>query len=285
VVTAPGPAKLIDKGLAAPALLAHVVQSKYEDHLPLNRLSRIYGRNGVDIAVSTMVGWVAAVADELEPLVGEIRARALTSHLVQTDGSGIKVLDRDHPEGIRKGTMWCVVGDRRWCFFQYAKTGTGEEGPWDLLRGRKGYVQADAANVFDRLYNGLAAEAVEVGCMAHARRRFFKLKDSDPRAAVVIDLLAKIYRVEKDAKARELDPDAWRDLRQRRTVPLLNRLKRWLVKTNKSEPPESAMAKACAYAINRLKQIVPIWKKEIGPDGTEWVEGDYQPSTADSAGN
>jgi transposase len=151
VKTAHGPAKLIDKGLAAASLLAHVVVCKYDDHLPLNRLSRIYWRGGADIAVSTMVGWVAAVADELAPLYAEIKKRALQAYLVQTDASGLKVLDRDSAEGVRKGTMWCVVGDRQWVVFHDAATGIGEDGPWTLLQGRQGYIQADAANIFDRL--------------------------------------------------------------------------------------------------------------------------------------
>lgn len=267
VTTARGPDKLIDGGLAAPSLLAHVVQSKYDDHLPLNRLSRIYARGGVDIAVSTMVGWVAAVAAELSPVVEEINKRALASFLVQTDASGLKVLDRDHPGGVRKGTMWCMVGDRKWAVFTYAKTGSGEDGPWSLLEGRDGYVQADAANIFDRLYSGQCANATEVGCWAHARRRFYKLKDADPRAAVAIDLIAKFYRVEKTADARGLDAEQRRELRRTRSVRILERLKAWLVRTAARVPPESALAQACAYSINHWEALTRFLDDgRLGPD-------------------
>jgi len=97
VTTAPGPAKLIDKGLAGPGLLAHVAVSKYEDHIPLHRLSEMYARGGVELARSTLCGWVEAVAEEVRPVVARIWEKAQASHTLQTDGSGLKVLDRDDP--------------------------------------------------------------------------------------------------------------------------------------------------------------------------------------------
>ena len=250
VVTAPGPAKLLDGGLAGPSLLAHVVQSKYDDHVPLTRLCRIYGRGGVELSSSTLSDWVAAVANEVTPLVAQIRERVLASHVVQTDGSGLKVLERDHPDGVRRGTMWCLVGDRRWSVFEYSQTGSGEDGPWRFLQGREGYVQADAASVFDRLYDGQAASAVEVGCWAHARRKFHALKDSDARVAYPLQLISKLYRVESVADSRELDAEGRAELRRDKSSRILERLRRWLTKTAAREPPAGALAKACAYSLN-----------------------------------
>jgi transposase len=255
VKTAPGPAKLIDKGLPGTGLLAHVVVSKYNDHIPLNRQSGIYQRAGVDIPVSTLCDWVAAVADEMRPLVDLIRGRMLESYLVQADGSGLKVLDRDDPEGVRKGTMWSYVGDRKWVYFEYAKTGAGADGPWQTLRGRNGYVQADAATVFERLFNGQCANAIEIGCHAHARRKFYNLKDSDPRVAYPLQLIGKLYRVEAIADARGLDAEARVELRQQRSSGILGRLQRWLIKTAAREPPESALHKACAYSLNQWEAL------------------------------
>ncbi|MBI3456827.1 MAG: IS66 family transposase [Candidatus Rokubacteria bacterium] len=255
VKTAPGPDKLIDKGLPGTGLLAHVVVSKYNDHLPLSRQSGIYEREGVEIPVSTLCDWVAAVADEMHPLVDLIRERTLEAHIVQTDASGLKVLDRDDPEGVRKGTMWCYVGDRKWVYFEYARTGTGAQGPWETLRGREGYVQADAASVFDRVYNGQCGNAIEVGCWSHARRKHYGLKDTDPRVAYPLQLIGKLYRVEAIADARSLGAEARVELRQERSSGILGRLKRWLVKTAAREPPESALHKACAYSLNQWEAL------------------------------
>lgn len=167
VVTAPSPAKFIEKGGAAPSLLAHVVQSKYQDAIPLARLSEIYARGGVAIARSTLCDWTARVADELEPIAARIWEKALASYALQSDATGLLVLDRDDPNGIRQGTMWCAVGDARYVAFRYAVTGSGEDGPWQFLAGREGYHQANAATVYDRIYDGQAANATEVGCWAH----------------------------------------------------------------------------------------------------------------------
>ena len=251
VTTAPGPAKLIDKGLAGPGLLAHVAVSKYEDHIPLHRLSEMYARGGVELARSTLCGWVEAVAEEVQPVVERIWEKAQASHALQTDGSGLKVLDRDDPEGVRTGTLWCFVGDEKYVTFKYAPTGSGEDGPWKFLAGRDGYLQADAASVFDRLYNGAKAKATEVGCWAHARRKLHALKDTDVRVAYPLKLISQLYRVEDLADRRGLDAEAREQLRYERASPILERLDRWLQRTVLSEPPASALAKACGYCRNQ----------------------------------
>jgi hypothetical protein len=250
VVTAPGPTKFIEKGRAAPSVLAHVVQSKYQDAIPLARLSEIYARGGVPIARSTLCDWTARVADELEPIAERIWEKALGSYTLQSDATGLRVLDRDDPNGIRRGTMWCAVGDARYVAFRYAVTGSGEDGPWRFLAGREGYHQADAASVYDRVYDGQAASATEVGCWAHARRKFEALRDVDSRVALPLKNIAMLYRVEKLADLRGLDPPARQALRDERSRRILRRLTTWIALTLETEPPESALTKACAYITN-----------------------------------
>jgi hypothetical protein len=134
--------------------------------------------------------------------------------------------------------------------FRYTPTGEGATGPWQFLAGRTGYIQADAATVFDRLLTGQAASAIELGCWSHARRKLVVLEDMDCRVAYPLKLIARLYRIEHLADARELTPEARAALRQERSQPVLEKLKRWLVATSTSEPPSSDLAKAAAYSLN-----------------------------------
>jgi len=252
VTTAPAPTKVIPRSEASPSLLADVVVRKYVDHTPLHRLHRIYDRSGATIPVSTLSDWVREVATRVAPLVERIGERMIEdAYVVSTDATGLRVLDPNSPEGIERGTIWCTVGDDTDVVFRYTPTGEGASGPWTFLAGRRGYIQADAANVFDRLYNGEVARAIEVGCWAHARRRLVALQDTDCRVAYPLKLIARLYRLERLADLRELSPEERQALRQERSSPELEKLKRWIVRTLADEPPSSELAKASGYILNQ----------------------------------
>lgn len=249
ITMAPAPAQVLNRSAADPSLLAHVVVSKFVDHTPLHRLHRIYARSGAEIPVSTLADWIAAVGDLVEPVVERLAARVLTAHVVRTDATGLKVLDPQNPDHIALGTMWAYVGDDRDVVFRYTPTGEGATGPWTFLAGRTGYIQADAALVFDRLFNGQVAHAVEVGCMAHARRRLVALQDMDYRVAYPLKLMARLYRIEHLADARHLTPADRAVLRQDRATPVLAKLQRWAVMTRADEPPSTDLVKAAGYLV------------------------------------
>jgi transposase len=163
----------VDRGLAGPGLLAHVVVSKYADHLPLNRLEEAFERQGVHIARSTMCDWVEQVADLLRPVADAMAKASQSAHRIHTDDTGIPVLA---PGSTHKGHVWVYVADDDYVVFRYTARRKGD-GPREFLKGYTGYVQADAANLYDRLFGdaeGAEAKtmATEVGCWAHARRRF-----------------------------------------------------------------------------------------------------------------
>jgi transposase len=130
------------------------------------------------------------------------------------------------------------------------RPGEGETGPWEFLAGRTGYVQADAASAFDRVFNGQVASAVEIACWAHGRRRLVDLQDMDCRVAYPLKLIGRLYRIEHLADAKNLSIDQRTSLRKQRSLGILERLKRWLVTTHASEPPSADLAKATAYILN-----------------------------------
>jgi transposase len=250
VTTAPAPVQVLDRSAAGASLLAHVVVSKFADHTPLHRLRRIYARSGAQIPPSTLSDWVAGVGDLVVPLVERLEERVRGAYIVRTDATGLRVLDPGSPGNVQRGSVWAVVGDDRDVLFRYTPTGAGATGPWEFLAGRKGYIQADAASVFDRLFDGQAASAVEIGCWSHGRRRLVALRDTDCRVAYPLKLIARLYRIEHLADAQGLSPEQRAELRKERASPILDKLKRWFVATATGEPPSSDLAKAAAYCLN-----------------------------------
>jgi len=207
VTVAPAPDKVIEKGLPGPGLLAHVVVSKYADHLPLNRQHKMFLRDGVDLAPSTLADWVAAVHRSIEPLCARIRALALLGHVLHADDTGIKVLDKDAPGGARRGHLWCYASDGMWAAFVYT-TDWRKEGPQSYLASRRGWLVADAYKGYDGLFTRKDATAVEVGCWAHGRRPFAELAlgGADARAAIVLGKIRKLYEIEALATADAVYP-------------------------------------------------------------------------------
>lgn len=256
VVTAPAPPALVPKSMVTPSLMAHLLSSKLFDGLPLTRLRRIYARSGVDIPLSTLADWFAFGTGLLEALRNRLFERCLVDFMLATDATGLKVLDRKHSENITKGAMWCTIGDDRHVVFHYTPTGEGVTGPWEFLKGRKGYIQADAAPTFDRLFNGKVARATEVGCWAHGRRKFEALVEVDCRVAFPLKLIGRLFAFEELADLKRLDPEGRKALRQERSAPELQRLHGFLVTSYAREPPASQFAKACAYVINHWEALL-----------------------------
>jgi transposase len=241
VVEAPAPAQAVEKSLAAEGLLAHVVVSKYADHLPLHRLAGIFARHGVRLAPSTLCDWVADVATALAPLGAQLRREITASAYLHTDDTPITVLDRGG--GSFKGRIWTYLDPlSRQVVFE--ATATHERaGPEAFLAPFTGYLQADAYTGYDALYR--SGRIVEVGCWAHARRRFVEALDTDVTAAPVLALIQQLYQVEHDAA--ELAPDARRALRQARARPVLAHLETQRRALAAQVLPKSPVGEALRY--------------------------------------
>ncbi len=251
IVTAPPPPQIVMGGLAEPGLVAHVIVSKYDDGLPLTRQRKIYKRQGVELAVGTMVGWIKRVHELAQPLVERIGQLVLASHLVQTDDTGIQALDRKADGGSKRGHLWGYLGDHKWACFSYTPDWKSDDAR-AFLRGRDGLVQADAYKGYDRIFNRPGSKAVEVGCWAHARRYFFEAKEGgDARAAIALDLMGELYKVERKASREKMSHTRRQALREKRSRAILDRLLRWVAKMQPREPPSSPLGRAFTYLINQ----------------------------------
>lgn len=271
VVIGPTGPRPIEGGLPGFGLLADVLVKKYAEHTPLHRMREIYRRLGVELPVSTLAHWVAVASESLGPIAQAIRRHTLDSHVVQVDDTGLTVLDRETKGGSKRGHIWAYVGDRRWVGYAYTPTREGR-GPCGFLADRVGWVQADAYSGYDALFRGRNATAVEVGCMAHARRYFVRALESDCRAAVALHWFAKLYEVEREATDRGLDAARRQALRRERSVPILNELGAWVAATQPAAPPKSPLGAGLTYLINQweaLQRFVEDGRLEIDNNGCE----------------
>jgi transposase len=253
MVRAPMGDKVIEAGAYGSTLVGDLVVGKYRDSLPLNRQGQRLERLGLMMPSSSMSDQITWATDLLRPIWRGLQDGVLAATVMHLDGTGLPVRDREGPKGIVTGTLWGYVGDQDVAAYLYTSTGKkvgqrdGEVGPEEFLLRRRGPVVADAANLFDASFADPAR--IEVGCNMHARRYFVKALDaSDTRAAVPIAAFKTIYDVE--ASARDLDPDARRAERQRRSKPVYDELVAWCNTYRPTEPPSSLLGKAIQYLLN-----------------------------------
>jgi transposase len=265
VTAAPPTVAVIAKGLPGAGLLAQIAASKYADHLPLHRLERILGRHGVALARSTQCDWMAHVAEVLRPVVDVMADEVRRSTMLHTDATKMPYLDGAVPGQSVSGQMWVYVGDRDHPFhvFDFCRdhSAAGID-RWLRDRNYRGYLNADAHNLYDHLFGG--GTIVEVGCWVHCRRHFYEAKDSDPvRAHLVLARIRQLYAVEAEAKQNiatdRLDSaaaDAVRhQRRQAQALPVVTALRQWLEVEQRSALPKSPLGQAIAYALRHWQAL------------------------------
>ncbi len=254
VEVADKPPEMIEKGAADASLLSHLTTSKQGDHLPLYRYEEISLRNGWWISRSTQAGWLRQTAITAVILYAWMASRILQGKLIGTDATGVAVLNPGAGQ-VRKGTIWTYCGQREVCpylVYDYWPTGEGEA-PRRFLQGYEGYLQADAATVFDQLY--LQGSILEVACAAHMRRYFYKARHSAPREAHrALVYFRQLYLLEREL-ADVADADRCVQ-RRSRAVPLLSEFKTWLDELALKVVPKTEIATAVGYALNQWDAFV-----------------------------
>lgn len=242
------PPQPIDKGLPGPSLLAYVAVSKLGDHLPLYRLERIFERQQVHVARSTMCAWMRCAGELVEPLVDLMAERVRASKVIHTDDTPVPIQSPGQKQ-CRKGRIWCYLGDEAnpYTVYDYTPSRT-RDGPAKWLLGYAGYLQADAYGGYDGVFH--TQNVTEVACWAHARRKFYDAQDSDEqRSTQMLALIGQLYQIERESK--ELSDSLRLAVRQERSVPILAKIKAWLDAEQQVVLPRSPMATAITYAQNQ----------------------------------
>lgn len=257
VSTAPPAPKPIEGGRPGPGLLAHIVTSKFHDGMPLYRQSQIFRRSGVEISDSTLGDWCSATANLAEPLWKEARRKTLGAYLVSLDDTGMPVLDRDHPKGIKRGHIWTFLGDAGQVgFCEYTPDWKGHRPRQVLAEFTGEVIQSDGYAGLDALFTGPKPKR-RAGCMDHSRRRFVDaLEAGDVRAAVVVSLMRDLYAVEDRARAAGASLDDLAFRRRTQSRPIVDRLHQLIAELHGKVTPKSPLGKATTYAINQWPTLI-----------------------------
>lgn len=260
IVQEPAPHRPIDRGLAGPGLLAHVLVSKYADHLPLYRQSEIYGREGVELDRSTLADWVGGASRTLRPLVNALRSYVLSAEKLHGDDVPVPVLEPGNGR-TKTGRLWTYVRDDRpsgseapsAVWFAYSPDRKGEH-PAEHLKNYKGILQADGYAGFNRLYE--KGDIIEAACCAHMRRKFHDLYQAhrSPVAKEALERIGQLYGIEKDIRGRS--PAERKQVRQARSRPLLESMHAWLKATMGNLSRKSDVARAIHYALERWPALL-----------------------------
>jgi transposase len=255
IISARKPAMPIDKGLPGPGLLAHIIVSKYTDHLPLYRQESISQRQGVFIPRSTSCDWMAACAELLRPLYEHMVAAVLQSRWLHTDDTIVK--NQGHEPGTTdKARLWLYYGDRDHPYNVFDFTVNRQrDGPQTFLTDFHGYLHADAFSGYDCLYlpspRPDTAPIVEVACNAHARRKFYEARSSDAAGAHrALGYYRQLYELERSATVNQFDDEQRWHMRRDFSVPILEEFNKWLEQQRAVVLPKSPMAEAIGYALN-----------------------------------
>jgi transposase len=250
VASPSAPPKPTPGGMAGPGLAAFVVVSKFADHLPLYRLEDILTRHGVYLSRSTLCDWVRDAALVLEPLAALQRDLVLQSPVIWTDDTPVTVLGGDEP-GSTTGRFWAYIGDDGHPYTVYDFTmSRSRDGPAAFLRDYRGFLQADAYGGYDGIFLASDGGIEEVACWAHARRKFYDARSNAPREAnEILEWIRQLYDIEDRALGRSAEERL--ALRQRESVPILDRIEAKLDELTGRALPKSALGKAVTYARNQ----------------------------------
>ena len=276
LIQAPVPAQVIDKGILTAGLLAHVMVAKFADHLPLYRQEKIFGRAGLPIARSTLAQWVGQTGVQLQPLVDALREAVMAHRVIHADETPVQMLTPGQKK-THRAYVWayCTTpfSALKAVVYDFSPSRAGEHAR-NFLGGWNGkLVCDDFAGYKASFQHGIT----EIGCMAHARRKFFDLHATNKSqlAEQALHSIGGLYEIERQARDMS-DEDRWR-IRQERATPILNALHTWMLAQRDLVPEGSAIAKALDYSLKRWAALARYADDGAVPIDNNWVENQIRP--------
>ena len=276
ITQAPVPAQVIDKGIPTSGLLAQVLIAKYADHLPLYRQEKIFERAGLSIARSTLADWVGRCGVTLQPLVDAMRDNLLTEPILHADETPVPMLSPGKKK-THRAYIWAyantVDADRPMVIYDFTETRAGKHARTFLGEWRGKMVCDD----FGGYKAGFAGGITEIGCMAHARRKFYELHERKKSliAEQALAIIARLYKVERVIQ----DMDVQQRLHHRKEYakPILDELHHWLISHRQKVLEGTAIAKVIDYSLNRWSALTRYCEDGAVPIDNNWAENQIRP--------
>jgi transposase len=266
IVIAELPSLPVPKGNAGASMIAHILVSKFCDHLPYFRQSKIFKREGLHIPDSTIGGWAnGATRSWLMPLYETMKNVLMKTDYLMADETPIPVLSEDKPGATHRGYYWVYYDPvNKLVCFDYRQS-RGREGPKSFLRDFFGHLQSDGYNAYKEL--GPVGKIEHLACMAHARRKFEHAGDNDrQKAETALSWIGKLYDIERKAREEKLSPEKIKELREDKATPILKEFEQWLIDQSPVVLPKSAIGTAVNYTLSlwpRLKRYVDDGRFQI----------------------
>ncbi|MES2925343.1 MAG: IS66 family transposase [Pseudomonadota bacterium] len=276
IVQVPVQAHVIDKGIPTAGLLAQVLVAKYADHLPLYRQEAIFERAGLAIPRSTLAHWIGTCGLQLQPLVDSLKAEILQRDVLHADETPLSML-KPGAGKTHRAYLWAYAPgafeDMRAVVYDFCESRAGEHAR-KFLGGWKGSLVCDDFSGYKAL---IASGVAEVGCLAHARRKFFDLHAANKSqlAQFALEQLAKVYQVEQQVKA--MGADDRRAARQEQCKPVLDALHEWMSLQRQKLPDSSATARALDYSLRRWTALTRFIDDGRLPVDNNWIENQIRP--------
>lgn len=246
------PSRAIEKGIPGTSVLAMLIISKFIDHLPIYRQLAIFKRAGIVLHYNTVLDWTNNGLDILEPIYDHLRRKLLSSHYLQADETGMKVLDSEKNGSTHQGYLWAYRDvNSNLVLFEYQR-GRNKEGPAKMLKDYKGYLQTDGYAAYDQFYHRDGITMLH--CMAHARRYFKEAEDNDKeRSSYALKFFQELYEIER--RIKHLSNEKRRIIRQESIAPMLNEFHVWMTEQYRQVTPKSPIGKALEYSLKRWKEL------------------------------
>ncbi len=276
LIQAPVPAQIIDKGIPTAGLLAHVMIAKFADHLPLYRQESIFGRAGLAIPRSTLAQWVGVTGVQLQPLVDALRDVVLGQSVVHADETPVQMLAPGSKK-THRSYVWAYATSQ-FCktaavVYDFSPSRAGEHAR-NFLQDWRGKLVCDDFGGYKASFE---LGVTEIGCMAHARRKFYELHVTNKSmlAEQALRYIQLLYEIESEA--RDLEPDLRRQIRQEKAVPVMDRLHAWMIAQRDLVPEGSAISRALNYSLKRWAALSRYLDDGAVPIDNNWAENQIRP--------